>query len=304
MPCYHPHESGMVFDPKAEKYRLIWNIPSDRYDDPLIEHVQIPCRKCLGCREAYARQWAIRAQLEAVYFPNSSWFVTLTYDDANLPWAFDGFSLPTLRKRDWQLFMKRLRKAFGVGIRFLACGEYGEKTGRPHYHAVLFGVDFSDLRPFRNKGSNLYYTSDKMARLWPYGQHLIARYEFHTGAYVAKYLKKTGESDDAEVDDPREKTFLLASRNPALGKRYFDEHMEEILETDKICLPGGFVSNPPIYFDYLLNRDHRALSLDVKARRRFLASLNVGFDDTSDLDLYTYLRRLEEIKTAEKKLRE
>lgn len=303
MPCYHPHRAGMVFDPKADKYRIFWNVPTF-YDTSLIEWIDIPCRKCLGCREAYARQWAIRAQLEAVYFPDTSWFVTLTYDEQHLPWAYDDFSLPTVRKRDWQLFMKRLRKSFGSGIRFLACGEYGEKTGRPHYHAVLFGVDFADLRPFRNKGGNLYYTSNKMAKLWPYGQHLIARYEFHTGAYVAKYLKKTGDVLDDEVKDPREKPFLLASRNPALGKRYLEEHMDEILQTDKICLPGGFITNPPNYFDYRLNIDNRSLSLDIKARRRFLASLDVGFDDTSDLDKYAYLRRLEEIKTAEKKLRE
>jgi hypothetical protein len=29
-------------------------------------------------------------------------------------------------------------------VRFFHCGEYGDLTRRPHYHALIFGYDFPD----------------------------------------------------------------------------------------------------------------------------------------------------------------
>lgn len=45
----------------------------------------IPCRKCIGCRIDYSRDWANRGYLESKKSPNSNYFVTLTYDDEHLP---------------------------------------------------------------------------------------------------------------------------------------------------------------------------------------------------------------------------
>ena len=67
-------------------------------------------------------------------------FITLTYADEYLP--SDG----KLKYLDFQLFMKRLRKYCGKEISFFMCGEYGEKTARPHYHACIFGYDFDDKK--------------------------------------------------------------------------------------------------------------------------------------------------------------
>lgn len=93
-----------------------------------------PCGKCLSCRIAKAREWSARLMHELAYW-NSAVFVTLTYSDKYLP------ENRSLRKADLQKFFKRLRKGLhGAPIKYFACGEYGEHTARPHYHAIIFGL--------------------------------------------------------------------------------------------------------------------------------------------------------------------
>ena len=97
----------------------------------------LPCGQCIGCRLERSRQWATRLMKE-LRLHNHASFITLTYDDNNLPKTADG--VPTLCLRDMQLFLKSLRKHFQpVQLRYFQCGEYGEKTQRPHYHMILFG---------------------------------------------------------------------------------------------------------------------------------------------------------------------
>lgn len=73
-------------------------------------------------------------------------FLTLTYDNKHLPKDY------SLKKRDAQLFNKRLRRLIERSERpkqykYFLCGEYGPMTSRPHYHAVLIGLDmwYKDL---------------------------------------------------------------------------------------------------------------------------------------------------------------
>lgn len=73
-------------------------------------------------------------------------FLTLTYDDEHLP---DG---ATLVPRDLQLFIKRLRRATSVPLRYFGVGEYGEESERPHYHVALFGHTDADIHHVWGKG--------------------------------------------------------------------------------------------------------------------------------------------------------
>ncbi len=98
--------------------------------------LQLPCGQCIGCRLERSRQWAVRCMHEASLYSFNS-FVTLSYSPECLP------SLDSLCVRDFQLFMKRLRKQFSK-VRFFHCGEYGDDTRRPHYHALLFNLHFDD----------------------------------------------------------------------------------------------------------------------------------------------------------------
>lgn len=124
MPCFHP----------IEAYRQEGGYLDFRSStrEAALETVQLPCQHCLGCRAAYARNWAIRGQLELQQHRYAAW-TTLTFDDQHLP--------PTLDKTILQRYFKRLRYHTTTSFRYLASGEYGETTNRPHYHAVLYGLD-------------------------------------------------------------------------------------------------------------------------------------------------------------------
>lgn len=97
-----------------------------------VEPILVGCGTCDGCRIRRARDYAIRCALEASVHDVSCW-VTLTYDDEHLP--------PSLSRSDLSGFVKRLRRRVEPHrFRFFASGEYGERTHRAHYHAILFGL--------------------------------------------------------------------------------------------------------------------------------------------------------------------
>ena len=105
--------------------------------------VSFPCGQCIGCRLDYSRQWADRIVMESMSYPGRSWFFTLTYSDENLPVSDLGTF--TLYPRDVELFMKRLRREYGEGVRFFLAGEYGDQSARPHYHACVMNLSLLDL---------------------------------------------------------------------------------------------------------------------------------------------------------------
>lgn len=133
-------------------------------------------------------------------------FITLTYNDDNLP--YDVFSpLPSLCKRDVQLFMKRLRKKLNKEIRFYLCGEYGENTHRPHYHAIIFGHDFNSDKDFHGSSATL-------SELWTYGNNFVGYCNPKTIQYVAGYVTKKFVNKKRDTITPE---FTLMSRRPGIG---------------------------------------------------------------------------------------
>lgn len=168
------------------------------------DELRLPCGKCLGCQRSNALSWAIRCQLEWQDHDRAA-FTTLTYDDQHLP--------PTLRRRELQLFLKRVRRRAARPVRFFASGEYGEQNGRPHYHALLFGIDQSD------KG----LVDDAWAR--GFTQTIALTPE--AIAYVARYTQKKWSdriSNQKERVDPEtgevytwQPPFLQMSRRPGIG---------------------------------------------------------------------------------------
>lgn len=125
MPCVAPFPAFRL--PSGD-------ISLDRRSEAVaVAFLKLPCGTCIGCRMRRARDWSVRCMLELAEHPESCW-CTLTYDDDHLP--------VTLSRRHFSLFLKRLRVGVAPFLRprFFASGEYGDKTYRPHYHAILFGV--------------------------------------------------------------------------------------------------------------------------------------------------------------------
>ncbi|WGL31432.1 replication initiator protein [Dipodfec virus UOA04_Rod_1040] len=159
----------------------------------------VPCGKCAVCKERRKSAWMLRNTLEYLS-SDSAYFFTLTYNDDHLPLKVtdDGVILPVVRKRDIQLFLKRLRKSLDYKIRYFVVSEYGPKTFRPHYHGIIYNIHREDLEKIGNAWSNGFVKVD------PVTPGRIA--------YCSSYC-----FDDLDLTQDHEKNFLLASRRPAIG---------------------------------------------------------------------------------------
>lgn len=234
------------------------NVPRKGFIDL---RVDVPCGQCIGCRLDRSRDWAARCVHEASLH-DLSVFVTLTYDDDFIPVG------GTLVKRHFQLFMKRLRKAHSSPIRFFACGEYGDETLRPHYHAILFGVDFADKRKHsQNAKGDIIYVSDILDSLWSYGHCWIGNVSFESAAYVARYCVKKVNGDKAAAHyGDREPEFALMSLKPGIGAGWYDRFRSDVYPSDQVVIRGR-VNSPPRFYDERLKKEDEFAYKLMKERR-------------------------------------
>lgn len=203
-------------------------------DGHLTEMVNVPCGRCAACYSARTREWSRRCMIEASKY-SQNYFVTLTYDDEH--YKID------LLKSELSGFVKRLRKYIGPGIRFFGCGERGSRTGRNHFHIILFNCPLDDLRVY-SSSENPLYTSETVSKAWQRkGMALIGSVTPESCAYVARYcVKKRDDRDDS---------FILMSRRPGIAADFFDDNIYQILRTDKVYFPFSedeHMAAPPRYF--------------------------------------------------------
>ncbi len=216
MPCYKPVRTVLDGNHNLHFSRDWKN--AQHFDGESV--VNIPCRKCIGCKQGIQRDWAVRcfheAQLHTTQWtepltrvtteiPNSC-FITLTYDDEHMP------KDQVLEHGDFQRFMKRLRirrqrrhEKIGLvvptkPIRYFMCGEYGGKTARPHYHSIIFGETFDDQYTF-TENNKLITMSYELDDLWSQpaydngpvtniGRATVDPFSFAGASYVAGYVAK------------------------------------------------------------------------------------------------------------------
>lgn len=254
---------GIVFD----KRKALSGVP-----------LKLPCGKCVGCRHDYARTWAIRCMHEKQMHDASS-FLTLTYADEKLP------EHGSLRKRELQLFMKRLRIWFDrngvkeyddagepVGLRFYGCGEYGTQLFRPHYHVLLFNRDFADKKFVKNSGSGEpLFHSDVLRDIWRDGEHWIGAVTAQSCAYVARYvLKKVGKEITPDGCEPE---FTVMSRRPGIAAAWFEKYHKGVYDWDSVVF-GEQESRPPRFYDTRFEKANPERMEVLKRRRRKMAMLN------------------------------
>jgi len=217
--------------------------------------MQVPCGRCINCRIQRAREWAVRGMHELEYWDRSS-FATLTYDDDHLP------SSMSISRKELQDYFKRLRRELEPSrLSYIASGEYGGKTGRPHYHAILYGVDNADV----------------ISSAWCRGQVNIGTVTMESIRYVCGYtLKAKGPPGPG-----REIPFQLFSHR--LGRRWAMDHAELLHDTGGIRDGKVLRGIPRYYRDVLgLSTDRLAALRDYDEyeleERRARVSLNGGDD--------------------------
>lgn len=291
MACYSPLRAAVLgYNPDGKKIIKVLKDSDFTTYNNAVEYISLPCGHCIGCRLKYSRVWADRCIAEASYH-DSNIFLTLTYNDDHLPDPFpleSGLPSPIhpLVKRDVQLFVKRLRKHFSdQRIRFFLCGEYGEKSMRPHYHLILFGLSLDDLELlYTSQDSFTYYTSKTIDKLWyresdpgvSAGFHIITTVNWNTCAYVARYImkKQYGYNSSVYEDYNYPKEFTLMSRKPGIGRQFFDDHKLDIYgESDGVYIPtsdGAHKIRSNRYYDRLYDLeypDHFACISDDRSDR-------------------------------------
>ncbi len=262
MACYKPLKAY-----RAPNGKIAFNSREGYSDRPL----SLKCGQCIGCRLDRTRGWAIRAVHEAQMHTQNA-FLTLTYNNQNLPEDHG------LNVTHWQKFAKRLRKKKG-SFRFLHCGEYGDQSLRPHYHACIFGLDFSEDRvPFQKNQGHTLHISAELQNLWPHGFATIGELTFDSAAYTAAYcLKKaTGQTTDQRYErvDPEtgetwnvKPDYATMSLKPGLGRTWFEKYADDVYPEDVVILKGSKF-RPPKYYDQLLQKERPELHEKMLQKRR------------------------------------
>jgi len=279
MPCYKPvtayRSNNLTITGKR-------TIVFDKSKSSSGTKLQLPCGQCYGCRLEYSRQWAVRCLHESHGYDENC-FITLTYNDENLPWDH------SLIVDHFQDFMKRFRKEISPKkIRYFHSGEYGQPTpennfiARPHYHALIFNYQFSDRDLWTSKEGINLYTSNHLDALWTHGHTSVGDLTFESAAYVARYiLKKTNASsrspDDFYLKYARsdhitgeihelKKEYSTMSRRPGIGKDWYDKFKSDCFPSDSISVRGT-QQRPPKYYDYLLELEEQGALEPIKAKR-------------------------------------
>jgi hypothetical protein len=257
----------------ARSKKVLFNKPF-----PFAKGFNVPCGQCKGCRKRKAVQWAIR-MVHETQMHEENCFITLTFND----WELEKRNQASIKVKDFQLFMKKLRNSTFKKIRFFHCGEYGKLRGRPHYHAILFGYDFPDRVLWKAENGNKLYISDKLKSLWPYGWSSVGDVTFASAQYVAKYCTKKITGDLAEDHyktvngipvTPEYCTMSRGNNLPTsdpnhtrgIGYTFYKKYKSDIYPHD-FCEIDGKQILPPRYYDELLKEEDPTLYEEIKQKR-------------------------------------
>lgn len=236
----------------------------------------LPCGKCYECKQRRVSGWSFRLLKEAER-SSSAFFLTLTYDNDHVPMSQNQFM--TLVKRDLQLFFKKLRRTISTRfsvcpkgivydrrLKYYACGEYGGKTFRPHYHIILFNCPLETLigRRMAEAANRGFILLDGKREFnhesWDKGHITIGQVTAASVGYTLKYVCKPGKVPIHKRDD-RLKEFSLMSKK--MGSNYLSEkmvrwHHNDI--TNRYYVPlfdGKKIAMPRYYKDKIFSSPQR-----------------------------------------------
>ncbi len=231
--------------------------------------------------------WAMRITHEACLHQdgNGSCFVTFTYRSKQectekqfkkRHYVPDDYSLNYHHFRD---FVKRLRKHFPQKIRYFHCGEYGDESLRPHYHACLFNVSFDDQFVYQQEQGITTYESETLQNLWPYGFCTIGELNFETASYTAGYILKKINGNEANETYLRsdeygvcywvKPPYTTMSLKPGIGAEFYEKYKNDFFPSDESPIPGkGIIKKVPRYYEKVLEQSDSEKFRMVKDLRK------------------------------------
>jgi len=158
------------------------------------------------------------------------------------------------------------------------CGEYGDQTNRPHYHAMLFGLDLPDKKVHSGTGERTLYTSPTLEKMWGFGHVLIGSVSWASAAYVARYVIKKRNGEHAKewyrvVDPDTGETFdrlpeyINMSTQPGIGKQFYEKFKTDLYPSD-FAIVAGKRKKVPAYYDRQLDKDSPETLQEIKHARK------------------------------------
>lgn len=199
------------------------------------QKIEVACGKCHACRINRADMWGVRASHELETSKVGGIFATLTYNNENIPENY------SLKKEHIEIYIKRLRQRIfrrkGEKIKYLLAGEYGDLRKRPHYHLIIFNIDFEN---------NL----DKIdvEDCWDYGYVDQQRAEYGNSKYTAgyiykKYIGKVGEEYYKQI----KRIPPFQRQSGGIGLLWAIKY-KQIIESGNILVNGKKKIAPRYYF--------------------------------------------------------
>ena len=182
---------------------MVCHKPIQRKDANNVLHEHV-CGSCYACKSNRIQGWIFRLEQE-LKVSTTAYFITLTYATEKVPITQNG--LLTIQKRDLQLFFKKLRKDNVESIKYFACGEYGSKTIRPHYHIILFNAKQQTIQ-----------------ENWVHGHVHYGDVNSTSIAYTLKYIFKDKANFRLNDLDDRSPEFQLQSKG--LGKNFLTDNLK------------------------------------------------------------------------------
>lgn len=281
--------------------------------------ITVPCGYCINCRVNRTQMWKLRLCYELSNWDDAS-FVTLTFDNEHL-------GVNSLDKRDLQTFFKRLRKSLAIEygthdkvysdgspvidkrdglpvqepnkpIKYYAVGEYGSKTQRKHYHAIIFG-----LSPYVDKERELIAQSWlPRCEAWQFDRSRGVRSAIGTVTpdsirYVAGYIQKKLVGQMAkDVYKGRTAPFMICSQR--LGLDFAEKNRQRLEITKASYLQGKRIPLPRYFRDKLGIGLNEHSTKSVESFQSDIASLREAFEREVNMKVDSvnpeaYMRRYE-----------
>lgn len=190
----------------------------------------VRCGQCTPCRITRAGQWIVRIELHEQFKGYSDYtvFINLTYNDDYLP--------DELKREHATGFIKRLKDRWkyhtGKTLQYFLVGEYGTRSGRPHYHAIVWGLPGCLVNKVEKKllgEQGCYCSTCRLVKdCWPLGFSYVGFMDKGCAKYLAKYLTKGWDRSRYKELGGRQPEF--SSKSPNIGKPFTDSMVEMYLE--------------------------------------------------------------------------